>query len=85
MAHGILFLYLLVNLQQHLFNHFQTKDLGKLKYYLGLEIAQSSSSVVMSQRKYALDVLEKIGMLECKPVNTPMDPNVNLYQDRGSL
>ncbi|KAL6329152.1 hypothetical protein AAG906_011606 [Vitis piasezkii] len=43
MAHGILFLYLLVNLQQHIFNHFQTKDLGKLKYCLGLEIAQSSS------------------------------------------
>ena len=41
-------------LKQHLFNHFQTKDLGKLKYFLGLEIAQSNSSVVMSQRKYAL-------------------------------
>ncbi|RVX02272.1 Retrovirus-related Pol polyprotein from transposon TNT 1-94 [Vitis vinifera] len=38
-------------LKQHLFNHFQTKDLGKLKYFLGVEIAQSSSSVIMSQRK----------------------------------
>ena len=72
-------------LKQHLFNHFQTKELGKLKYFLGLEIAQSTSGVVMSQRKYALNILEEIGMLECKPVNTPMDPNVNLYQDRGSL
>ena len=35
-------------LKQHLFNHFQTKDLGKLKYFLGIEIAQSKSSVVMS-------------------------------------
>ena len=72
-------------LKQHIFNHFQTKDLGKLKYFLGLEIAQSSSGVVMSQRKYALDVLEETCMLECKPVDTPIDPNVNLYQDRGSL
>ncbi|RVW84329.1 Retrovirus-related Pol polyprotein from transposon RE1 [Vitis vinifera] len=48
-------------LKQHLFNHFQTKDLGKLKYFLGLEIAQSSSGVVMSQRKYALDILEETG------------------------
>ncbi|RVW92842.1 Retrovirus-related Pol polyprotein from transposon TNT 1-94 [Vitis vinifera] len=40
-------------LKQHLFNHFQTKDLGKLKYFLGLEIAQSSSGVVMSQRRGA--------------------------------
>ena len=65
-------------LKQHLFNHFQTKDLGKLKYFLGLEIAQSSSGVVMSQRKYALDILEETGMLECKPVDTPMNPNVKL-------
>ena len=30
-------------LKQHLFSHFQTKDLGKLKYFLGIEIAQSNS------------------------------------------
>ncbi|RVW47857.1 Retrovirus-related Pol polyprotein from transposon RE1 [Vitis vinifera] len=55
-------------LKQHLFTHFQTKDLGKLKYFLGIEIAQSSSSVVLFQRKYALDILEETGMLDCKPV-----------------
>ncbi|RVW14408.1 Retrovirus-related Pol polyprotein from transposon RE2 [Vitis vinifera] len=48
-------------LKQHLFIHFQTKDLGKLKYFLGIEIAQSSSGVVLSQRKYALDILEETG------------------------
>ncbi|RVW69345.1 DNA-directed RNA polymerase V subunit 1 [Vitis vinifera] len=46
-------------LKQHLFTHFQTKDLGKLKYFLGIEIAQSSSGVVLFQRKYALDILEE--------------------------
>ena len=65
-------------LKQHLFTHFQTKDLGKLKYFLGIEIAQSNSGVVLSQRKYALDILEETGMLDCKPVDTPMDPNVKL-------
>ena len=35
-------------LKQHLFNHFHTKDLGKLKYFLRIEIAQSKSGVVMS-------------------------------------
>ena len=39
-------------LKHHIFNHFQTKDLGKLKYFLVIEIAQSNSGVVMSQRKY---------------------------------
>ncbi|RVW58320.1 Retrovirus-related Pol polyprotein from transposon RE1 [Vitis vinifera] len=70
-------------LKQHLFTHFQTKDLGKLKYFLGIEIAQSSSGVVLSQRKYALDILEETGMLDCKPVDTPMDPNVKLCTRTG--
>ena len=70
-------------LKQHLFSHFQTKDLGKLKYFLGIEIAQSKSSVVMSQRKYILDILEETGMLNCKPVDTPMDPNVKLVPGQG--
>ncbi|RVX20561.1 Retrovirus-related Pol polyprotein from transposon RE2 [Vitis vinifera] len=75
------------NLKQHLFTRFQTKDLGKLKYFLGIEIAQFSSGVVLSQRKYALDILEETGMLDCKPVDTPMDPITPgqgvLYENRG--
>ncbi|RVW72360.1 Retrovirus-related Pol polyprotein from transposon TNT 1-94 [Vitis vinifera] len=70
-------------LKQHLFTHFQTKDLRKLKYFLGIEIAQSSSGVVLSQRKYALDILEETGMLDCKPIDTPMDPNVKLIPGQG--
>ncbi|RVW96884.1 Retrovirus-related Pol polyprotein from transposon RE2 [Vitis vinifera] len=45
--------------------------------------AQSSSGVVLSQRKYALDILEETGMLDCKPVDTPMDPNVKLVPGQG--
>ena len=70
-------------LKHHLFNHFQTKDLGKLKYFLGIKIAQSNYCVVMSQRKYVLDILEETGMLDCKPVDTPMDPNVKLVLGQG--
>ena len=70
-------------LKQHLFSHFQIKDLGKLKYFLGIEIAQSNSGVVMSQRKYVLDILEETGMLDCKLVDTPMDLNVKLVPGQG--
>ncbi|KAL6321521.1 hypothetical protein AAG906_019701 [Vitis piasezkii] len=58
-------------------------DLGKLKYFLGIKLAQSNSGVVLSQRKYALDILEETGMLDCKPVDTPMDPNVKLILGQG--
>ncbi|RVW31623.1 Retrovirus-related Pol polyprotein from transposon RE1 [Vitis vinifera] len=70
-------------LKQHLFTHFQTKDLGKLKYFLGIEIAQSSSGVVLSQRKYALDILEETGMLDCKPVDTPYESKCQTYTRTG--
>ena len=57
----------------------------KLKYFLGIEVAQSNSRVVISQRKYTLNVLIDIGMLDCKPVDTPMDPNVKLVPGQGEL
>ena len=37
----------------------------------------------MSQRKYVLDILEEIGMLDCKPIDTPMDPNVKFVLGHG--
>ena len=72
-------------LKQHLFSHFQTKDLGKLKYFLGIEVAQSNSRMVIFQRKYTLDILTDTGMLDCKPVDNPMDPNVKLVLGQGEL
>ena len=68
---------------KHLSPHFQTKDLGHLKYFLGIEVAQSSTGIVISQRKYALDILEEIGMSDCRHVETPMDPNIKLLPEQG--
>ena len=70
-------------LKQHLFSHFQTKDLETLKYLLGIEIAQSKSGMVMNQRKYAVEILEETGMLDYKPIDTPIDPNVKLAPKQG--
>ncbi|KAK8593972.1 hypothetical protein V6N12_046045 [Hibiscus sabdariffa] len=55
---------------------FETKDLSKLRYFLGMEVARSKEGLVINQRKYVLDLLKETGFLGCKPVDTLMDINV---------
>ncbi|RZB60128.1 Retrovirus-related Pol polyprotein from transposon RE2 [Glycine soja] len=75
----------ITQLKEHLFSHFQIKDLGPLKYFLGIEVAQSGDGVVISQRKYALDILEETGMQNCRPVESPMDPNLKFMADQSDV
>ncbi|RDX81335.1 hypothetical protein CR513_38003, partial [Mucuna pruriens] len=78
------YVYLVVYVDDiYLFNHFQTKDLGHLKYFLSIEVAKSKEGIVISQRKYALDILQETSMSNCRPVDSPMDPNMKLMVKHG--
>lgn len=67
-----------VNAAQNLLQRlFKLKILGDLKYFLGLEIGRSSKGISMSQRKYALSLLEDIGFLACKLASLPRIPTSN--------
>jgi phage terminase small subunit len=50
--------------------NFDIKDLGFLKYFLGIEIVRSPKRFFISQRKYILDLLKETRKLGCKPVST---------------
>lgn len=69
---------------KHILNEtFNIKELGTLKYFLGLEVAHSKTGISLSQRKYCLDLLQESGMLGSKPAPTPLDPSVKLHADNG--
>ncbi|KAM1740735.1 hypothetical protein ACFX12_010944 [Malus domestica] len=65
--------------------HFKLKDLGKVKYFLGIEVARSKQGIALCQRKYALEILEDAGFLGAKPSRLPMEPNLSLTQTDGTL
>ncbi|KAL0322343.1 UNVERIFIED_CONTAM: Secreted RxLR effector protein [Sesamum calycinum] len=68
----------------YLQKHFITKDLGRPRYFLGIEIAHSKHGVSLSQRKYDCDLLQEAGLLGTKSVDTPMDSNPDFLNDHGN-
>lgn len=65
-------------LEKCLFREFEMKDLGNLKYFLGIEVLRFKVGIFINQRKYILDLLAETGMIDCKPVETPMVTNHGL-------
>lgn len=57
---------------------FEIKDLGNLRYFLGMEVARSKKGILTSQRKYVIDLLQETGMEGSKPAETPMDTTTKL-------
>ena len=57
---------------------FALKDLGDLHYFLGIEVKRGSNGMILSQEKYANDVLKRSGMNRCKPVDTPLSSSEKL-------
>ncbi len=60
-------------------------DLGKLRYFFGIEVIQSPKGIWLLQRQYALNKLSKYGMTWCKPISIPLEQNVKLNADEGDL
>ena len=71
-------------LKEKLFKEFDMKDLGRLKYFLGIEVLRSRRGIFISQKKYILDLLAETGLIDCKPADTPMVVNHGLQILEGA-
>lgn len=63
----------ITKVKKYLSTVFEVKDLGSLRYFLGMEIGRNHSGMSISQRKYILDLLVETGMAGCKPAVTPLE------------
>lgn len=71
-------------LLQQLGQEFALKDLGELSYFLGIEVNRAHNGIMLTQEKYASDLLKRVGMTDCKPVTTPLAVNEKLSASEGT-
>ncbi|KAH9681835.1 retrovirus-related pol polyprotein from transposon RE1 [Citrus sinensis] len=69
--------------KMYLSDCFYMKDLGPLKYFLGIEVARNPTGIFLSQRKYVLDIISEAGLLGAKPAPFPLEPNHQLALAKG--
>ncbi|KAH9685900.1 hypothetical protein KPL70_014158 [Citrus sinensis] len=64
---------------------FDMSDLGKMRYFIGVEVVQNENGIYLSQKKYAKEVLDRFGMRESHPSKNPIIPGCKLTKDENGV
>ncbi|CAL8990724.1 unnamed protein product, partial [Prunus brigantina] len=75
---------LLEDFKQDMMQHYEMTDLGLLHHFLGMGVEQTDKHIFIHQKKYAMKILEKFGMRDCKSVAIPLVVNEKLCKEDGS-
>ena len=75
---------LIVDTKRKLAVEFEMKDLDMMHYFLGMEVWQSTDGISLGQGKYAVEILKRFGMINCKAMTTPMASDMKLLSDASS-
>nr|GEV24752.1 ribonuclease H-like domain-containing protein [Tanacetum cinerariifolium] len=73
--------FLIVDVIYWLHKEFAMTDLGPLNYFLGISVTRDSSGLFLSQKKYAIEILDGADMVNCNPSQTPIDTESKLGSD----
>lgn len=72
----------LKNLKEKIAKVFEIKELGPLKFFLGIEFTKFKKGIFANKWKYTLDLLNETRLLECKASKTPIKPNIKLQSTK---
>ncbi|XP_019245174.1 PREDICTED: uncharacterized protein LOC109225037 [Nicotiana attenuata] len=75
----------IIQLKAFLHEQFRIKDLGQLHYFLGLEVMYKDDGIIISQRKFVLDMLKEYNCLDYKPCSSLLDPTIKLKAKEGTF
>ena len=75
---------LIADTKRKLVAEFEMKDLGMMHYFIGMEVWQNTDGIFLGQGKYAVEILKRFRMMDCKAMTTPMASNLNLLSDASS-
>lgn len=71
----------IINLTEFLSKKFEIKKLGDVKYCLGIEFSRDENGIVMNQRGYINDILDRFGMLDSRTISTPLELGTKLRKN----
>jgi hypothetical protein len=72
---------MLSDFKNSMLREFDMTDLGKMRFFLGIEVLQKSDGIYICQRKYALEVLRRFGMMESNSVGSPIVPGFKISRN----
>lgn len=76
---------MMLEFKESMMKVFDMTDLGKMRFFLGIEVLQMDDGIYVCQRKYAQEILKRFGMEECNAVKNPIVPGFKIDKNEGGV
>ena len=73
----------IASIKKYINKWFEMTDLGNIHYYLGIEVTQHPKYILISQKKFVGELLNRFCMKKCNPLSTPIEQKLKLTSSEG--